>query len=72
MTDSNEFTRRLHSIDLNRGLGFESIVIKAMVIPKDSFSIPYSHEFHSTSKEKVLETLEDVPSIDCTSGTHGP
>lgn len=60
VSDPDAFQRRLNSVDLSRGSGSVLIVISAVVIHKESFSILYPYEFHWTSMDEVLETLGAV------------
>lgn len=55
--DLDEIQLRLHGVDLNRWSSSDIIVIKAALIHKDRFPIPYSYELRSSSMEEVSETL---------------
>lgn len=45
---------------MNRRPGTDLIVIRAVVIHRYSFSIPYPYDFHCTSMDEVTQTLKDL------------
>lgn len=53
VTDPDEFQRPVHCGEQNCGLGSDLIFIKAVIIQKDSFTIPYPYEIHWTSINEV-------------------
>lgn len=62
MINPDKLHSHLHGVDVNRGSGYEPIVINGVVIEKDSFSVPYPNGFHYMSMDEVPETLRDVSS----------
>lgn len=64
MTVWDRFQRCLHSSNLNGASGTGLTVIRAVVVHKDKFSIPYSYEFHRISMDEVLETLRNMSKYD--------
>lgn len=59
-TDPDESQRCFHGFDLKRLSSSDLSVLKAAVIHKDSFSIPYIYRFRWISIYEVKETLADV------------
>lgn len=60
VTARDEFQRHFHGVHLSLAPGSNLIVIKAVVIQKDSFPIPYLHGLHWTTMYDVPKCLEVV------------
>lgn len=58
LSNLDEIKRPLNGIGLNRGPGTDIVVITAVVIYEDSFSLLYANELRCLF-EKVAETLSE-------------